>query len=258
MPLPNILVAPNGARRTRTDHPALPVTIEQTVETAKACYQAGADGIHAHIRDKNQQHLLDAGLYRELQTELARHVPDMWVQITTEAVGIYSPAQQRAIVRDSHPKAVSISIREMQSEGEGAEISKFYWEQAEKGVEIQHILYDDQDALTLAELVKSKSLPATDLQLLFVLGRYSVGQVSSPDDLQPFLKSLKAFEGITLEWGCCAFGQSETDCLLAAIQAGGKARIGFENNLFMKDGSMAPDNAARVAELVAQKQALKL
>jgi uncharacterized protein (DUF849 family) len=256
MALANILVAPNGARRTREDHPAIPVTIEQTVQTAKACFDAGADGIHAHIRDMDQKHLLDAGMYRELQAELALKVPDMWVQITTEAVGIYSPAEQRAIVRDSDPQAVSISIREMLSEGESSDVSKFYWEQAEKGVEIQHILYDDQDAAMLARLIKDKTLPAKDLQLLFVLGRYSVGQVSNPDDLQPFLQSLDAFEGTELDWGCCAFGQQETDCLLAAIKAGGKARIGFENNLHMKDGSIAPDNAARVAELVAQKQAL--
>lgn len=256
MALANILVAPNGARRTREDHPALPVTIEQTVQTAKACFEAGADGIHAHIRSKDQKHLLDAGMYRELQSELAIKVPEMWVQITTEAVGMYSPAEQRAIVRDSDPKAVSISIREMLSEGETSHISSFYWEQAEKGIEIQHILYDDQDAATLARLIKEKTLPAKDLQLLFVLGRYSIGQVSSPDDLQPFLESLKAFEDIELDWGCCAFGQMETDCLLAAIQAGGKARIGFENNLHMKDGSIAPDNAARVLELVAETQSL--
>ncbi len=256
MALANILVAPNGARRTREDHPALPVTIEQTVQTAKACFEAGADGIHTHIRDKDQKHLLDAGMYRELQAELAIKVPDMWVQITTEAVGIYSPSEQRAVVRDSNPRAVSISIREMLSEGESSDVSRFYWEQAEKGVEIQHILYDDQDAATLARLIKEEILPSKDLQLLFVLGRYSVGQISNPDDLQPFLQSLSAFEGLDLDWGCCAFGQMETDCLLAAIKAGGKARIGFENNLHMKDGSIAPDNAARVAELVSETQAL--
>ena len=61
--LPKLMVAPNGARRTKQDHPAIPVTLEQTVETAKKCYQAGAEAIHFHLRDDKQQHILDAGLY---------------------------------------------------------------------------------------------------------------------------------------------------------------------------------------------------
>ena len=35
--LPKLMVAPNGARRTKQDHPAIPVTLEQTIETAKKC-----------------------------------------------------------------------------------------------------------------------------------------------------------------------------------------------------------------------------
>ena len=31
--LPNLMVAPNGARRIKKDHPAVPLTIAETVET---------------------------------------------------------------------------------------------------------------------------------------------------------------------------------------------------------------------------------
>ncbi len=34
-PLPNLMVAPTGARRTKTDHPALPISIDEIVDTAK-------------------------------------------------------------------------------------------------------------------------------------------------------------------------------------------------------------------------------
>ena len=107
------MVAPNGARLKKTDHPAIPVTIPEIVETAQACLAAGADGIHAHIRNERGEHVLDAGIYRELLGELVRTVPAMYHQITTEAVGRYSPGQQIALVRDLKPKAVSIALREM-------------------------------------------------------------------------------------------------------------------------------------------------
>ena len=83
--LPTIMVAPNGARRTKSDHPALPITIEELVETAMACQQAGADGLHAHVRDADGRHILDAGLYNELLAELNSATPDLYIQITTEA-----------------------------------------------------------------------------------------------------------------------------------------------------------------------------
>ena len=33
------MVAPNGARKTQTDHPLLPVTSPELVQTALACWQ---------------------------------------------------------------------------------------------------------------------------------------------------------------------------------------------------------------------------
>ena len=41
--LPKLMVAPNGARPMKKDHPAVPVTISETVKTAKACYEAGVN-----------------------------------------------------------------------------------------------------------------------------------------------------------------------------------------------------------------------
>ena len=114
--LPKIMVAPNGARLTKADHPALPVTIDETVACAIACRNAGADGLHAHVRDAEQRHVLDAGLYSELLAEMTRQLPGFYAQITTEAVGQYSPAQQRSLVETVRPKAVSIGLREIDDE----------------------------------------------------------------------------------------------------------------------------------------------
>ena len=89
-----IMAAPNGARKTKADHPNLPVTIEETAREAKACYDEGAGMLHAHVRDDEGRHVLDSGRYRELLALMAEACPDMPCQITTEAVGIYSPQDQ--------------------------------------------------------------------------------------------------------------------------------------------------------------------
>nr|WP_321461189.1 3-keto-5-aminohexanoate cleavage protein [uncultured Cohaesibacter sp.] len=257
-PLAEIMIAPNGARKGKADHPALPVTIEETVATAIACHEAGADGIHAHVRDGEGKHILDAGLYRELLAELKQNIPDFQAQITTEAVGQYSPAEQRALVEAVNPSSVSISVKEMLSEGELPQVNRFYHAQAEKGTAIQHILYSKEEVDILLDLCTRGVIPAQSLQLLFVLGRYSEGQVSSPDDLLAFMPRKEALEQqlqIKTDWACCAFGARETECLLMAEKLGGKSRIGFENNMTNLDGSLASDNADRVRDLIRARPA---
>ena len=250
-PLPLIMVAPNGARKTKTDHPALPISIAETIETAKACRQAGAAGLHAHVRNEAGTHVLDAGLYKSLLSELAFAVPDLEVQITTEAVGIYSPREQRDLVRAVKPRSVSIAVREMVPDDDDDEAASFYsWARAEN-IAIQHILYSIKDLERFFVLVSAGTIPGDGHQLLFVLGRYSTDQESAPEDLDPFLETMAARRGdLALDWAVCAFGHRETECLVRAIERGGKARIGFENGLWNRNGNLARDNADRVNDLV--------
>ncbi|MEM9899657.1 MAG: 3-keto-5-aminohexanoate cleavage protein, partial [Pseudomonadota bacterium] len=95
-----IAVAPNGGRRTHTDHPALPTTPQALAETARACLDAGASMMHIHVRDKQERHLLDVEAYRSAIDAITSACGDRLVlQITTEALGKYTPDVQRALVR---------------------------------------------------------------------------------------------------------------------------------------------------------------
>ncbi len=249
--LPRIMVAPNGARRGKADHPALPVTIAETVETAVACHAAGAGAIHAHVRDSEGRHVLDAGLYRELIAELARVVPEMIVQITTEAVGRYTPGEQRAVVDQVVPAAVSVALREMvASPADEADAARFYKRCRERDISVQHILYEPAEVARLARLMAAGVIPREGLSVIYVLGRYAANQESDPDDLAGFISAADELPAEP-DWMVCAFGRNETAALAAAFRAGGKARVGFENSLWNADGSLASDNAERVAAVAA-------
>lgn len=248
--LPQIMVAPNGARRSKHDHPAIPLTIPETVATAIDCYQAGAGGIHLHVRGTQGEHSLDAGLYREAIEELKMAVPDMMVQITTEAVGIYSPQEQQQVVRDVKPKGVSIAVAEMLTHDNFNAIIDFYNWCNDSTISVQHILYSLEDSIRLERLLNALTPIDSPIQLLFVLGRYTKDQQSTPADLTLFTDWL-ATTSLNADWAICAFGKAETNCLKAAHLAGGKMRIGFENSIWNVDGSLARDNAERIKELKA-------
>lgn len=249
MTLPRLMVAPNGATRSKLDHPALPMTIGEIVATAQACVEAGADGMHAHVRDASGQHVLDVGLYAELLAELAAQIPGLYVQITTEAVGRYSPQEQADLVYRLRPKAVSVALREMLSDDHQI-AGRFYHFCAEAGIEVQHILYEPAEIHQLAQIVGAVVPCPQSLAVLHVLGRYTPGQQSSRDDLTAPLEK-HAMLGPVLDWAVCAFGPAETEILATTLRLGGKARIGFENNLFNPDGKLARDNAERVRVLNA-------
>ncbi len=241
-----IMAAPNGARKTRLDHPALPVSIEETVEEALQCHAAGATVLHAHVRGAEKEHVLDTGLYQELIAEMRRRAPGMLIQITTEAVGIYTPMQQVACVQSVVPEMASVSLKEMTSNFTDLDIAKhFYTWTVEAGVHIQHILFSTDELKQFFKLKQRGIVPDSHRCVLFVLGRYAVDFQSSPADLNPFLASDLA----RLDWFVCAFGAREQACVSAAINQGGHARVGFENNLQLPDGEIASSTAELVSDL---------
>jgi uncharacterized protein (DUF849 family) len=247
-----IMVAPNGARRTKADHPALPMTADELAETAAECLAAGAAAIHVHVRDASGHHTLDAALYQDTIVAIQERTNGaMVIQVTTEAVGRYSPTEQMQLVRVLRPMSVSVGLREIFSDGEAAPANFFSWASRE-GIAVQHILYDRADLDCFADLRRRGVLAdATDPRLLFVLGRYAIDQESRPADLEIFLDGLRLYR---LEdravWSVCAFGRGETAALAAAVAAGGHIRVGFENSLWNADDSLARNNAERVAAMV--------
>jgi uncharacterized protein (DUF849 family) len=243
--LPKLMVAPNGARKVKKDHPAVPLTISEIVTTAKSCNKVGAGAIHLHVRDKEGHHVLDVGLYKEALNELEHQVPNMHIQVTTEAVGKYSPADMRKLAYDVTPPGASIGTSELiPSRKPEEEDIKLYKYLTEAGTKIQHILYKPEDIDLLIELLNKAEIPINDAWCLFVIGHYS-GRISYPENILPFIKKMKE-HNINLDWAICAFRKEEMDCLEKAISLGGKLRVGFENSLFMPNGEIAPDNHTKV------------
>ncbi len=241
-----IASAPNGARKTKADLPNIPITPVEVAKTALKCKQAGAGMMHLHVRDDEQRHSLDAGRYREMLREVRAAVgPDMVLQVTTEAVGMYSAGDQMAMVRDLVPDAVSIAIREIAPiDADLNEVKGFFEFMREAAISPQFIVYAPEDVQRFNQLVEIGVLPGEKFPVLFVLGRYTAGQQSNPVDLLPFIGSSSYIS----EWMLCAFGAFENACILTGAGLGGHGRIGFENNHLGVDGNSADDNA----ELIAQ------
>lgn len=246
--------APNGASRTQADHPALPMRADELARTAAEVRAAGAALIHIHVRDAEGRHLLDADAYRAATAAIRAEVgEELIIQITSEAAGRYKAPEQMAVVRAVRPEAVSLALREIIPD-EAAEVegAAFFAWLREARVMVQVILYSAEDVTRYLAL-KARGVLGTGQDFpLFVLGRYTAGQVSHPADLLPFIA---AADGDIALWSMCAFGPRENGCAMVSSGLGGHVRVGFENNLFAPDGTLAQNNAAQV-QRVAQGAAL--
>lgn len=242
-----ITVAPNGAYKQRADHPALPITAYALAQEAKRCLDAGAGMIHLHVRTARGEHLLDAAAYAEATTAIRRAVGQaLVVQVTTEAGKRYSPPAQMAVVRSLRPEAASFALAELvPDDASELEAAAFFDWVYREGILPQYVLYSPADVARYHDLKARGVLPGQRDTVLFVLGRYTVGQRSDPRDLLPFLSPLP---DAGLHWSVCAFGPSECACVLTAAALGGHVRVGFENNLWLANGRLAQDNAALVAQ----------
>ena len=247
-----IAVAPNGARKTKADHPHLPVTTRELVDTALSCAEAGAGMIHFHIRDHKGRHTLDSELYQQTLAELDSAIGDrLLLQVTSEAAGIYTQPKQLELMRRLAPHCLSCGLREfIRSEEDLDSAASFFQELYNSGALIQYILYSPAEVAWFVDLCEQGIVPGSRHFLLFVFGSYGQPNDAPTASLDQYLSPLKKHQ-FPYSWMVCGFDQHEFEVAEAAAARGGHLRVGFENNCFRADGSPASSNSVQVDQMVA-------
>jgi len=241
-----VMCAPNGARRSQADHPALPISPAELADEAEQLLCAGVSVLHLHVRDEHGQHTLSVEAYRAAIDAIRERVGRQLVlQVTTEAVGRYTPDQQMEMVRRLRPEAVSLALRElMPSEPHEKDALAFFNRLSEEGIWQQFIVYSPQELARLEHLRQSGALREAAPSVLLVLGSYLESRPGSTRELDGFLHQVDLSR---FSWAACCFGQSERALMLKVAELGGHVRLGFENNLALPDGSVAPSNSELVS-----------
>ncbi len=241
-----VMSAPNGARRGKADHAAIPLTPAELADSAQAILECGASILHLHVRDDSGAHTLDPDRYRAAIDAVRDQVGDkLVIQVTTEAVGVYSTAQQMTVVKDLKPEAVSIALRELVPDRNNTdEADDFFGWLKDNNVSPQYILYSPEEVRWFEDL-RGRGVFHDELPfVLFVIGRYGTTDYGDPAEVEEYRRALGDER---IPWAVCCFGPREDETSLMAATTAGHARVGFENNMLMPDGSEAPDNAALVA-----------
>lgn len=241
-----LAVAPNGARKTKEDHPNIPLNPDEIAQTAIDCLAAGAGMMHLHVRNsEDNSHSLSVDLYQQSIAAIdAACDKELLIQVTSEAVGIYSAKEQFEMIHGLKPKAVSIGLREIKSLDE-AVIHEHFLKMKQTHIYPQIILYNQEDLDNYHDWLAKDVLPGNAYPILLVIGRPNTeGSLENSYLTEENIKKLKASS-----WMICAFGENEFSAAKLAARLGGHIRIGFENNSMLADGSKAKDNAALIIQI---------
>jgi uncharacterized protein (DUF849 family) len=252
-----ITVAPTGAEAEKAAAPALPVTLDELVATAKECEAAGAAVIHVHIRDEQARPTLDKT--RLADTVAALHDgTDLIVQLSTGGA-VTDGFDARLAVLDAEPDACSLTCGTVNF-GDGVFMNAWgfvkdlYRLTLERGVVPEFELFDLGQVAALHRLLAEFGPPAGGhVHCDLVMGVPG----GMPGDLRTLAAAVAALpEGAT--WSATGIGRTTIPVMYSALAAGGHLRVGMEDTLSFARGRPVAANAelvARAAQLaeIAQR-----
>ena len=245
-----ITVAPTGAEVQKAAVPALPVTLDELVATAKECQAAGAAVIHVHIRDDQARPTLDAVRLADTVRAL-REATDLIVQLSTGGA-VTDPADRRLAVLDAAPDACSLTCGTVNFGDDvfwnsWPFIRELYARTQQLGVVPEFELFDLGHIATLHRLLDDLGAPAGGhVHCDLVMGVPG----GMPGDAATLVAAVAALPAGST-WSATGIGRTSVPVLLAALAAGGHLRVGMEDTTSFARGRPVTGNSELVARAAA-------
>jgi 3-keto-5-aminohexanoate cleavage enzyme len=245
-----LTIAPTGAETAKGAAAALPVTIDELVEAAKACEAEGAAMIHVHVRDQSGESTIDMGRYREAVAAL-RETTDLIVQVSTG--GAVSDAEERRLaIIDCEPDGASLSLGTVNF-GDDIFVNRWgfivelYQKMQDGGVAPEFECFDVGHLATLHRLLgKYGPPPGGHVHVDLVCG-VPGGMPGTAAAVSHAVTMLP--EGAS--FSATGVGRTTLPVALAALAHGGHLRVGMEDTLSFGPGEPVRDNAQLVARAAA-------
>jgi uncharacterized protein (DUF849 family) len=110
-----ITAALTGGSATKSDHPGLPVTVEEIARSALEAHTAGASVVHLHVRGEDGRPSADVDIARRLIARVSEVCPAL-IQLST-GVGPDVPFEARAALVEARPTMASLNVATMSFPG---------------------------------------------------------------------------------------------------------------------------------------------
>lgn len=247
-----ICVAITGSLPTKQDNPAVPITVNEQIESTQEAFEAGASIAHCHVRNDDQTPTSDPEKFAKLLEGLHNFCPGLIVQFSTG--GRSGAGRERGGMLPLRPDMASLTVgsnnfptRVYENSPDlvdwlAGQMRAFNIKPEVEAFDLSHIHQ-------AAAMNRDGRIPGR-IYVQFVMGVKN----AMPADRDVFDYYVRTVERLLpdAEWCAAGIGRHQIELNEWSVSAGGHARTGLEDNVRLDRNTLAPSNAAlvrRVADL---------
>ncbi len=240
-----------GAELSRKEQPYLPLSPEEIAAQGLEAVEAGASILHLHVRNPEGKPTCNEKIFKET-IALIRQKSNAIIQVSTGgAIGDSEEDRFRPLL--ANPDMASLSTGSINF---GKEVflnplpfvEKLASEILKQNIKPEIEVFDLSMLETGIQLIE-KGLVLKPAHFQFVLG--VPGALGATEKNLKFLVDSLPSDAT---WSLSAIGRHQFPMMEFAIQWGGHARVGFEDNIYLEKGVLAKSNAELVAKVVLLAQ----
>lgn len=244
-----ITCALTGAEVTKAQNAAIPYTALEMAQSAYDAVNAGASILHLHARLDDGTPTQEAWRYEEILAAIRARCPDVILQVSTGgAVGM--TREERMAPLSLLPEMATLDCGTLNFGGDEIfvntehDIIAFAAALEQKGI-FKELECFEKGHVDLALRLHKRGFIAGPLHFSFVLG-VNGGMTGEYRDFKFLRESIPQ----NATYSVAGIGRFEFALAGYAMEDGGHVRVGFEDNLFLEKGLLAPSNAALVDKAV--------
>ena len=241
-----ISVAITGSVPQKADNPAVPISVNEQIESTHAAYEAGATLVHVHVRGKQGEPSSDPESFGAVQAGVQRHCPGMIVQFSTGGRG--RGLSERGSMLYLRPDMASLATGSVNFPNSVYENPPDFIELL--AMELQkYSIKPEVEIFDLAMLYNAQRLVHAGLveppvHVQFVLGLKNA--LPARRSVLEFLvdELMDVLPGAT--WTAAGVGRHQLTVNHWALELGGHCRTGLEDNVRFDELRLAASNAELV------------
>ena len=238
-----------GAEVTKAHNPAVPYTVEEMVNEARAAYNAGAAIIHVHVRHDDGTPTQDRERFREVMDAIRAELPDVIMIPSTGGATGMSP-EERLQPTELFPEMATLDCGTCNFGDEIFDntmpnMRVFGRRMIENGIKPEYECFEMGHIDTILDMARKGEVPGDPMQFNFVLGVKGC----TPATVKNLCWMVDAIPA-NATWTSTGVGRAAFTLAAPTIVMGGNVRVGFEDNIYLSRGVKAKSNGELVEKVV--------
>ena len=238
-----------GAEVTKAHNPAVPYTIQEMVNEAKAAYNAGAAIIHVHVREDDGTPTQSRERFRVVMDAIRAELPVVIMIPSTGGATGMSP-EERLQPTELFPEMATLDCGTCNFGDEIFDntmpnMRVFGKRMIENGIKPEYECFEMGHIDTILDMARKGEVPGDPMQFNFVLGVKGC----TPATVQNLCWMVNAIPA-NATWTATGIGRAAFTLAAPTIVMGGNVRVGFEDNIYLSRGVKAASNGELVEKVV--------